>query len=538
VRVLSEGFHSAADPDISFNGRRILFSGQRLAGDPWNVHELDLDTGALRQITHEPEDCRTPIYQSALYTIDSPEPWYQVTFVRFGGPDEAGGGPGAALYSCRPDGSELRRITFNPSRDLDPLLLPDGRILFAARQRADLRRGPAGRIALFGINLDGTDLAAFAADEGARFKRMPAVTPDRLVVFVESGELSPNGAGQLAAVTLRRSLHSHRRITDDRSHRYRFPAALPDGTLLASRCPTEGGSCDIVRVDPGDGAVRPAFDDPAFDDLQARPVVARPEPDGRSSVVNEKDPAGRLYGLDVRISDLGDVWARAELERLRVLEGVPGAGEGALVPRRILGEVDLEPDGSFNVQIPANVPVQLQIVDDEGMALRSCSWIWARDHEPRGCIGCHEDGERTPPNHLVDAVTRESTRLTLPSERRRTVDFRRDVMPVIGARCAVAGCHAGSAAPPALDAGAREVYDALTAPSAGAPAVHPVSSRTSPLTAHLFGRWMGRPWDGPPPERAPGPAVDLSPAERRLLLEWIDLGASWSAPALPEEEAP
>jgi hypothetical protein len=24
------------------------------------------------------------------------------------------------------------------------------------------------------------------------------------------------------------------------------------------------------------------------------------------------------------------------------------------------------------------------------MALRSCSWIWAKNHEPRGCIGCHE----------------------------------------------------------------------------------------------------------------------------------------------------
>ena len=43
-------------------------------------------------------------------------------------------------------------------------------------------------MALFATNLDGTDYAIFAGDEGARLKRMPCVTAHRLAVFVESEE--------------------------------------------------------------------------------------------------------------------------------------------------------------------------------------------------------------------------------------------------------------------------------------------------------------------------------------------------------------
>ena len=68
----------------------------------------------------------------------------------------------------------------------------------------------------------------------------------------------------------------------------------------------------------------------------------------------------------------------------------------------ILGEVPVEEDGSFNVEIPANTPIELQILDADGMALRSCGWIWAKNHEPRGCIGCHEDNELTPENRFVE----------------------------------------------------------------------------------------------------------------------------------------
>ena len=64
----------------------------------------------------------------------------------------------------------------------------------------------------------------------------------------------------------------------------------------------------------------------------------------------------------------------------------------------------MAPDGSFNVEVPANMPVELQLVDENGLALRCCGWIGTHNHFNQGCIGCHEDPELTPENLMVERV--------------------------------------------------------------------------------------------------------------------------------------
>ena len=53
----------------------------------------------------------------------------------------------------------------------------------------------------------------------------------------------------------------------------------------------------VYRLDPATGKTELVFDDPGYHDIQAKIVSARPEPDGRSSVVTEKDRYGKLYCL-------------------------------------------------------------------------------------------------------------------------------------------------------------------------------------------------------------------------------------------------
>jgi hypothetical protein len=221
--------------------------------------------------------------------------------------------------------------------------------------------------------------------------------------------------------------------------------------------------------------------------------------------------------------------------------------------RRVLGEVEIAADGSFQVEVPANTPIQLQLLDKEGIALRSCGWIWAKNHEPRGCIGCHEDGELTPTNRLVEALTRSAASVCVPSAQQVAIDFRRDIMPIVSARCT--GCHAAGCAVPdpagvglAHDDHAHRVYQALLVPrSAGgdsAPVgeyIHMGRARTSPLVWHLFGRNTSRPWDDqwasrpekpiPPDSSAPIPAN-----ERSTIVEWIDMGARWDGGPSPQRQ--
>jgi len=544
-RLLTEGFASAADPEVSFDGTLIYFAGRRTAKDPWCVWVMGADGSQPRQITCGRGEARHPVDLPPMHTLNptATDTWDQIGFVGSlpGETNETGDGPHTALFACEKDGSRLRRITFNLSSDADPIVLPDGRVVFASWQRRSLDRGPRGRVALFGLNTDGVDLVAFAADEGRRIKHMPAGAGDRLVVFVEGDEIEGDGSGSLGVVSLRRNLHSYRALSEPGDGLYHSPSTHPDGGVLASWRPSrDEGTFAVTRVDAVSGRRTPVFDDPGWHDVQARVLAPRPVPDHRSSSVRDDDPEGTLYGLDVSLSDLGRrLFPLGTARRLRVLEGralgsAPGAPRPPLAPRRLLGEVDLDEDGSFQVQVPANTPLELQLLDEDGLALRTCGWIWVRNHEQRGCIGCHEDPERTPPNRHVKALDHPAALLNLPPESRRTVEFDRDVRPLVESRCL--SCHGEGGAPPRLDAaaeGPRAAYRRLLASH-----VVPGRARTSPLVWHLLGHGTSRPWDPPAAgtDVKPMPALHapLSPAERRTFIEWIDFGAAWGDETAPE----
>ncbi len=561
VEILSKGFHSACDPEISFDASLILFAGKKAQREHWKIFEMGIDGSNLRQVTNEDIPCRSPGYQSTLYTIVSPKPWQQLTFVGL----ENGY---TNLYSCKLDGSSVRRLTFNLSDNMDPFLMYDGRLLFASLQHPSPASGVAGSISLFGIGIDGTDYAAFSSEEGKRIKHMSCTTTKGLVVFIESDKLHWDGAGNIGSVRIRRPLHSYRRITRESNGFFHSPSPLPDGKVLISRRSAKStDSHGVYSFEPSTGQLELIFDSPDYHDVQAKVIRRRREPDGRSSVVTEKDPNGKLYCLDVYISDFDKPeWIPVgTVKRLRVLEGIstidnnPGddtlnssgniefyCHKSSQVQQRILGEIDITDDGSFNIEIPANTPIKLQILDADGMALRSCDWIWAKNHEPRGCIGCHEDGELTPENVLVKAVTNPSIKLTLPAKQRRTIDFRRDVMPIIEKKCIQ--CHDQSNNSLVLTSKklfssfysdrktfSRMSYDSfldVEEQTGERKYVYPGSARKSPLIWHIFGRNTSRPWDNTfsdqkvahmPPDDKQACTKD----EKRTFVEWIDMGALW-----------
>jgi len=571
VEILSNDFHSACDPEISFDASRILFAGKKTNADNWNIFEMGINGSDLRQITNGQFSCRSPGYQSTLYTIVSPKPWQQLTFV---GLDDGF----TNLYSCKLDGSEVRRLTYNLSNNMDPFLMYDGRLLFASLQQSSLYRGIIGSISLFGIGIDGTDYAAFSSKEGKRMKHMPCITTKGLVIFIESDRLRWDGAGNIGSVSIRRPLHSYRQITQESDGFFHSPSSLPDGKIFISRrSSNDRDTHGVYSLEPSTGQLELIFDSPDYHDIQTKVVCPRPEPDGRSSVVTEKDPNGKLYCMDVYLSDFDkpEWMPSGTVKRLRVLEGIstndnhnipsdytPDSSESiesylhknSPPQQRILGEIDIAEDGSFNIEIPANTPIKLQTLDADGMALRSCDWIWARNHEPRGCIGCHEDGELTPENVLVKAVTNPSIKLTLPAKRRRTVDFRRDVMPIIEKKCIQ--CHDQSNTSLVLTTKilfssfysekktfSQMCYDSFLAvdiQTGDGKYIHPGSARISPLMWHIFGRNTSRPWDKTFSEQKvtqmpPEDKQALTEDEKRIFIEWIDMGALWDGIPGPDK---
>lgn len=85
----------------------------------------------------------------------------------------------------------------------------------------------------------------------------------------------------------------------------------------------------------------------------------------------------------------------------REVRNVPASGIGRLPAfgmREIVGYVPVEPDGSARVQVPADVPLSLQLVGADGKAVygRHGAWITLRPGETLQCQGCHGGNSPLP----------------------------------------------------------------------------------------------------------------------------------------------
>ena len=74
VTELTPDFFAAADPQVSPDATKILFSAQRTAGALWQVWEMDANGSEQRQITHCTADCMKPAFlphERIVYTAFS-----------------------------------------------------------------------------------------------------------------------------------------------------------------------------------------------------------------------------------------------------------------------------------------------------------------------------------------------------------------------------------------------------------------------------------------------------------------------------------
>jgi hypothetical protein len=314
---------------------------------------------------------------------------------------------------------------------------------------------------------------------------------------------------------------------------FHSPTPLPDGGLLASyRRRASDSVFAVYRLDPESGRrLEKVFEQAGWHSIDAHVLAPRPPGTGRANWLKPGSTTGVFYCLNSYRTSPGEGGDRSvappgTIKHVRVIEGLP---------RRILGVAPVEPDGSFHIRVPAETPITFQLLDENFLALRTQrAWTWVMGNENRGCIGCHEDRELSPPNRLVTAIAKPPVDLVLPPARRRTVDFRHQIAPIIAARCATTGCHvAGQAAPvlgeaetPMSESVLRTVYGSLLEQPEGHPDgryVVPGRARESPLIRLLLRRDTdSRPTAGTPHDV-------LGRRELILFIEWVDLGAEWES---------
>lgn len=545
--VLTPEFAAACDPDVSFDGQSIVFAGKRSPDDDWQVWKMNTDGSDKVQITRGHGANVAPVFAGSRFYLNDPAPTPQLIYAstKDGWSNDRTGGAAFALYGTDLEGETVHRLTFNLNSDFSPDVLSNGRIVFSSWQFHGGENSSDGHVALLAVNLDGTDLMPYYGNhEGPSFKGMTHISDfDDRVYFVETNQHDRLGGGDIAVVSQSRPLHSYRSLTSDQDGSFLTPTPLPDGGLIASyRSSVSNSVYAVYSVDPESGErLEPVYEEAGWHSIDAQVLNSHPQVRGRSNWLIPGSTTGVFYSLNSYRSNLfnGEELAPGSIKFVRVIEGVPALSEASTGARRLLGIAPVEVDGSFHIRVPAETPITFQLLDEDYVALRAQqAWTWVIGNENRGCIGCHEDRELSPPNRVVDAVLKPAVELTLPPERRRTVDFVHQVAPILEARCATSGCHVTGAATPNLEVAeasgrAEQTYRTLLNPISGRESERYVvlgRARESVLIRTLFGRSIGSdntPYSRTVRQMPPGDTLSLR--ERILLTEWVDLGAPWDS---------
>ncbi len=189
------------------------------------------------------------------------------------------------------------------------------------------------------------------------------------------------------------------------------------------------------------------------------PIPFRPTP--RPPVIPEKVDLSRndavVYLPDIYAGDGLKGVPRGTVKQLRIftyhfayqgmggLLGVVGM-DGPWDIKRVLGTVPVNADGSAKFRIPANTPISIQPLDEEGKAMQLMrSWMTAMPGETVQCAGCHERQNTAPPLKSYAGVERPARRDQPWHGPTRGFSYPREVQPVIDRYCV--GCHDGQPRP-------------------------------------------------------------------------------------------
>lgn len=467
-----DGGRFVGDVDLDFDAGKLLFS---MPGDNhrWQVFELQADGTGLRQLTGQQPDVDS---YDACYLPDG-RIMFTSSACFVGVPCVYGGSHVTVLYSMDADGKNIRQLCFDQEHDWCPTMLNNGRVLYTRWEYTDTPH--SNTRLLFHMNPDGTEQLEYLGSNSywpnSFFYARPIPRHPTKVISVIGGHhdnprmgelvLFDPARGRFEATGAVQRIPGHGKpveaiirdgLTSSSWPKFLHPYPLSDKYFLVSCKPTPQSLWGIYLVDIFDNFV-PLKQMP--DDALLEPIPLRPTP--RPPVIPPKIDLRRkdavVYIPDIYIGDGLKGVPRGTVKQLRIftyhfayqgmggLLGVIGM-EGPWDIKRVLGTVPVNADGSAKFRIPANTPVSLQPLDDEGKAIQLMrSWMTAMPGETVQCSGCHERQSTAPPLNSSLALNDRPAEIQPWYGPTRGFSYPREVQPVIDRHCV--GCHNGQPRP-------------------------------------------------------------------------------------------
>ena len=369
-RKLITSFVASADPDVSFDGSKILFSGKKSTTDAWQIWEIGLDGTGLRQITFTKADSVRPFYLPEDRIVYSRRIDGRLVLESL----PAGGGTATGLF-------------YAPGNAIATDVLRDGRILFDSSY-------PLGSAApeIYTVYSDGSGVESYRCDHKIRRFGGRQIASGDIVFSTGRGlaRFTSPSAQQVSVATPAGEYAGD-------------IAELSDGSWLLSRRNSHSAPFQLITWKPGQATPAPVISDNA-NLIQAQIVAGRSVPNRHPSALHPWKTAN-LLALNVYTSKYN--FAAGSVASVRVY------GQTTDGKEKLMGTAPVESDGSLYVKIPGDAPIKFELVDKQGGSLKKqAGWMWARAGEQRVCVGCHAGPEHSPEN----AVPQILLRSTIPAD--------------------------------------------------------------------------------------------------------------------------
>jgi hypothetical protein len=473
------------DPEVSFDGRRIVFSMRRGRDDDYHVYEVDADGRNLRQLTCDKlvADIDPAYLPDGKIVFSSTRDVKYCQCNRHISPN---------LFVMNADGRDVLQIGHNNLPELHASLMPDGRVLYDRWEYVDRQFGPS--YGLWTCNPDGTNHALYygsnAWSPGAIIDAR--VIPGGQQVVCIFGSCHDRPWGALAIIDRRLGMNGpdpvvriwppHARellkrldnfSMGDVGHidafksvwpKYEDPWPLADAAgrgagkyfLVARSVSREAGErMGIFLVDVFGNELLVHDEAPGcFDPM---PLSPRRTPPLIPARIDRTKADGYFYVENVYRGTGMERVAPGTIKYLRIIEAppkrtwtqahygidatqAPAMNWNLTVNKRILGDVPVEADGSAYFSVPAGKFVYFQALDARKMMVQSMrSGTTLMPGEVAGCVGCHEERLATSAS-MQQAAMRRPPSVPQPwFGPEREFNYLSEVQPVWNRHCI--GCH-------------------------------------------------------------------------------------------------
>lgn len=459
---------SLPDLQLHWNANKFLFSMVEKDDHHWQVYEIGTDGNNLKQLTNQMgEDLD---FSDACYLPNGKIMAVSNIGVH-GVPCVSGSDQVGNLCLIDPDKNELRRLTFDQDNNWGPVVMHNGRVMFVRWEYTDLTHY-FSRIVMH-MNPDGTEQRSLYGSGSVFPTSIYDVQPlpDHSTRFVGiiSGHHGVARSGRLIIFDPAISRKEEKGMVQEMPFSKRpivpivkdemvngvwpqflKPQPLNNDYFITTAKLTPDGLWGLYLVDTFDNLTLIAeYENEGL--IYGIPMVKRNMPSVIPDKVKEDTKEATVFIQDIYEGEGLQGVPRGEVKELRVFayeyaylktqsdHNAQGIQSGWDL-KRLLGTVPVEKDGSVMFKIPANTPISLQPIDEDGAAIQWMrSWLTGMPGETVSCVGCHEDQNSIPVPKRSMASLKKPQELKAPKGGVHSINFDMDVQPILDRNCV--SCH-------------------------------------------------------------------------------------------------